>query len=568
VQTNGPAASPVNAIAINGSYIFAGTGTWSNLSGVYLSTNNGLTWTQTSLNNRRVLSLAVNSSIVLAGTGAGVYGDSGIFRSTNNGQTWANTIWGETVNALCITGINIFAGVWGHGLYISSDNGLTWYHNGSCSFTYSFAFSGINIYAGTIINWMGVFLSTNNGDTWIPIGLNNQWIYSLAVIGSSLYAGTSGNGVFLTTNNGQNWIQTSLNNQDVRSLAANGTNLFAGTNGNGIYLSLNNGLNWIQKNEGMGNQAICALAFTDSYIFAGANNGYVYRRPLSDFVPSAPLLYSPPNGSTGQPLSLNLIWYKNPIASSYRVQLSTDSIFNTNLIVNDSTLLTGDTIRAVSGLSYLTKYYWHVNAKNANGTSNYSTTWSFFTTPPDPAVVNLNVIPGGFYNTGTGQLRMRDTIKVMLVDSATCNKLDSAKVTIDPVTFSSSPTFVNISTGLYYIYVFHRNHLTICSRMRQTVTRGSTVSYDFTTDSTKAFGFNMIKVSASPVIWGMIPADANRDGYTDAIDQTIWIIQNGHTGYYSADFNGDGNVDGLDQSLWIIYNGRSTNLPCYVTPMR
>jgi hypothetical protein len=104
--------------------------------------------------------------------------------------------------------------------------------------------------------------------------------------------------------------------------------------------------------------------------------------------------------------------------------------------------------------------------------------------------------------------------------------------------------------------------------LRQTVTRGSTVSYDFTTDSTKAYGSNMIKVSISPVIWGMIPTDANRDGYTDAIDQTIWIIQNGHSGYFSADFNGDGNVDGLDQSLWILYNGRSTYLPCYITPMR
>jgi hypothetical protein len=417
----------------------------------------------------------------------------------------------------------------------------------------------------------GVFISTNNGQTWAQTSLGNYiTVLSLAVNGSNVFAGTYyyGNGVYLSTNNGQNWVQTSLNNQYVPSLAASGTNVFAGTSGNGIYLSLNNGLTWVQKNEGMGNVSIGSLLITSAYIFAGSGSGVVYRRPLSDFIPSAPLLYSPPNGSTGQPLSLNLMWYKNPIASSYRVQLSTDSTFNTNLIVNDSTLTTNDTIRAVSGLSYLTKYYWHVNAKNANGTSIYSTTWSFLTTPLGPAVVTLKVIPGGFYNTGTGQLRMRDTIKVVLVDSATCNKLDSAKVTIDPVTFSSSPSFINITTGSYYIYVFHRNHLTICSRLRQTVTRGSTVSYDFTTDSTKAYGCNMIKVSPSPVIWGMIPADANRDGYTDAIDQAIWIIQNGNTGYYPADFNGDGNVDGLDQSLWIIYNGRSTYLPCYVTPMR
>ena len=54
---------------------------------------------------------------------------------------------------------------------------------------------------------------------------------------------------------------------------------------------------------------------------------------------------------------------------------------------------------------------------------------------------------------------------------------------------------------------------------KQSVVRGSTVSYDFTTDSSKAFGFNMIKVSNSPVRWAMIPGDANRDGFIDALDQ-------------------------------------------------
>jgi hypothetical protein len=103
----------------------------------------------------------------------------------------------------------------------------------------------------------------------------------------------------------------------------------------------------------------------------------------------------------------------------------------------------------------------------------------------------------------------------------------------------------------------------IASRFEQTIIRGSTVSYDFTSDSTKAYGFNMIKVSASPVRWGMIPGDANQDEFVDAIDQFIWVAQNGLDGYLSADFNGDSFVDAIDQAIWVSYNGLSSFLPCF-----
>jgi hypothetical protein len=72
----------------------------------------------------------------------------------------------------------------------------------------------------------------------------------------------------------------------------------------------------------------------------------------------------------------------------------------------------------------------------------------------------------------------------------------------------------------------------------------------------------MIKVSSSPVRWGMIPGDANQDGFVDGLDQTVWLSQNGLDGYLSADFNGDSFVDGLDQTLWLFYNGQSYFVPC------
>lgn len=105
-------------------------------------------------------------------------------------------------------------------------------------------------------------------------------------------------------------------------------------------------------------------------------------------LPPTPILISPPNTSIGRPLTDTLVWNASTGAISYRVQLSTDSTFNTNLIVNDSTI-TG-TSRIVSGLINLTKYFWRVNAKSAGGSSNYSATWNFTTIngiPPSPTLV-------------------------------------------------------------------------------------------------------------------------------------------------------------------------------------
>jgi hypothetical protein len=281
---------------------------------------------------------------------------------------------------------------------------------------------------------------------------------------------------------------------------------------------------------------------------------------LSDAALPAEYPISPVNNGTITTTSPTLLWSKSAIAASYRFQLASDSLFTT-IIVNDSTLT--DTLKSVSGLVNNNSYWWRVNGKNGTGTGGWSQVFKFtVNTVLPPAVVNLTVIPGGFYNTTTGRLNMKDTIKVYLVDSVTCQKVDSTKGIIDSVSFQATISFAAVTTGNYYMLIYHRNHLAVATRFKTTVTRGSTVGYDFTSDSTKAYGFNMIKVSASPVKWGMIPGDANRDGFVDGLDQTLWIGQNGFDGYLSADFNGDSFVDGLDQTIWIVYNGNSSFLPC------
>ncbi len=81
-----------------------------------------------------------------------------------------------------------------------------------------------------------------------------------------------------------------------------------------------------------------------------------------------------------------LSWNASTGATTYRVQVSSSSSF-TSFVVDDSTL-TG-TSRQVSGLSYISTYYWRVNAKNSSGTSDWSTAWSFTTLIPPPGAFTL-----------------------------------------------------------------------------------------------------------------------------------------------------------------------------------
>jgi len=116
--------------------------------------------------------------------------------------------------------------------------------------------------------------------------------------------------------------------------------------------------------------------------FTGSHQSFILNFSTP---PTSPILISPTNYSVGNLISLNLIWSKTKYANSYRLQLSTDSLF-INLLANDSTLT--DTMKAINGLTPITHYWWRVNAKNNAGTSPYSSVWNFKTLGY-PTQVNL-----------------------------------------------------------------------------------------------------------------------------------------------------------------------------------
>ncbi len=106
-------------------------------------------------------------------------------------------------------------------------------------------------------------------------------------------------------------------------------------------------------------------------------NAFVTKLDIpSTGVPSVTLQFSPLNGSLGNIQPVQLKWMSSAGASSYNLQLSTDSTFATTT-VNISDLL--DTTFSVSNLSNLITYYWRVNAVNSAGANAWSQVWNFKT---------------------------------------------------------------------------------------------------------------------------------------------------------------------------------------------
>lgn len=207
------------------------------------------------------------------------------------------------VNTLAVSGSNLFAGTGSlssnssgnNGVFLSTDDGDTWTekntglvsinppYNGGI---YCFAFSGSDIYIGTDIENTGsVFKSTDNGSTWtgaytgIPTGEN---IYALAIDGSNIYAGGD-DAVYYSNDNGASWTTSASvtgTGGEVIALAVSGSNIFAGCGSRGVFLSTDNGSTWTAMNTGLGTSIpyadIQTLAVSGTNIFAGSNGGGVF----------------------------------------------------------------------------------------------------------------------------------------------------------------------------------------------------------------------------------------------------------------------------------------------------
>jgi len=437
----------IQCFGISGTDLIAGTGGLNLGGGLFRSSNNGAYWYSIGLPFAPVKTLAGNGANLFAGT----YG-AGVHISTNNGSIWSSINNGLTnlyIYKILLKGNDVFAFTWGGGAYRSTNNGSNWYsiNNGFTNFhIYDAVVKGANIFTGhfTTSTQGGVFMSTNNGETWNAVnnGLSNLLVQRLAVSGNNIFAGTSTGGVFISTNDGNNWsqINNGLTNLDIQEMITLGANVFVGTMNAGVFRTTNNGITWTAKNNGLGGLSSISsfaksgnnlfvglgasiytstnfgdnwvlfdslmqgtsgsepstLFFSNNYMFAGSMG--VWKRNYSVSLPLAPLQITPLNNSTNNPINLNLVWNKPLYAESFNVIIANDSTFS-SIIINDS-LLT-DSIKVLTNLNTLTKYYWKVRAKGSSGWGLFSSVWNFTTIVPIPLAPILLSPPNNITNLAT-----------------------------------------------------------------------------------------------------------------------------------------------------------------------
>lgn len=91
---------------------------------------------------------------------------------------------------------------------------------------------------------------------------------------------------------------------------------------------------------------------------------------------ATPVLASPLDNSFNAGLSSSLMWNSVNAATAYDVRIATDPSFN-NIVVQQNDI--NATIYNYVGLNNNQKYYWQVRAKNADGSGNFSSAFTFTT---------------------------------------------------------------------------------------------------------------------------------------------------------------------------------------------
>lgn len=156
-----------------------------------------------------------------------------------------------------------------------------WTHTGGPEGGYVSAFTEdeLYLYAATP---GPIFRMQKDGGTWDPLPKmagNVESAFSLAMIDTTLVAGTPGGGVYRSTDHGMTWSRwvSGLDQAEtVYSFAVNGNDLFAGTN-RGVYLSTDQGANWNPANTGQDKLLVLCILIKDTNIFTGTMGGGMYH---------------------------------------------------------------------------------------------------------------------------------------------------------------------------------------------------------------------------------------------------------------------------------------------------
>jgi hypothetical protein len=264
-QTNAPSKNWASvASSADGSKLVAVA--YIELGGIYTSTNSGVTWTQT---NAAPVNLAWSSVASSAdGTKLVALADSyypeadfqgGIYISTNSGVSWFQTSApsGNTDNwssvASSADGCKLVAVMQANdgadgGIYTSTDSGADWTLTSAPNTNWiSVASSADGTKLAAVVGRFessvigGIYTSTNSGADWTLTSAPITYWNSIASSADGNTLVVAGNGIYISTNSGASWFQTFSSTSLLQAFqssvasSADGNKLVAVLGGVGIY---------------------------------------------------------------------------------------------------------------------------------------------------------------------------------------------------------------------------------------------------------------------------------------------------------------------------------------------
>ena len=302
-----PSADWIESLVINNSQrIICVTG----INGVFYSDDNGESFLSSGLSGTELNSIVKNAfdNLFVSSNGSGVY------KSTDNGLTWieasnglgdlfVNTLWSDNSSGL-------FAGLKNGRVYLSINNGLFWQ-----PITTAYSLSEVNsiisdlnqnVFIGTNLN--GIFCASEGNYKWSQCneGLKSSEVINvLAIDSTQVFAATNLNGIFRTSNKGETWINNGLQGNIGMTLSlSNSKNIYAGLFAEiGFFgdklRSDDNGYSWISIGAG--------LPIEPAYDFAFTKHNEVYTAIAGA---GAEIYYSSDSGSSWNKISGSL---SNPV---------------------------------------------------------------------------------------------------------------------------------------------------------------------------------------------------------------------------------------------------------------
>ena len=250
-------------------------------SGIFRSTNNGLSWTPTAFFPLRIINIFAKDSRLFVCTN-----NQGTYYTDNFGANW--TSMNIEISSFGSNSTHLFA-TSNPNLLVSTNNGTNWTTINSIYGRLLINGNNVYVYGPNYIN-----ISSNNGLNWSTSYLYTFEIYLMTALGNELYAVTYSSGIIKSTDNGYTFNQTSqFSSSNIKSLIAFGTCVIAGAWGSGIIISTNGGISWIRKNEGFDGDdyIITNLLYANGYVLAGRvyyASGFqsykVWRRDFQELV--------------------------------------------------------------------------------------------------------------------------------------------------------------------------------------------------------------------------------------------------------------------------------------------